>query len=49
MPNDKKEKRKELAAKLGEAVIRQAKQTKALNETSMLCNRLATQIEELEK
>ncbi len=49
MAKDKKEERKELAAKLGEAVIRQSKQTKALNETSALCNRLATQIEELEK
>ena len=42
-----KSKRKDLAAQLGEAVIRREKLAQQLNQESNLCNRLATEIEEL--
>ena len=42
-----KSKRKDLAAQLGEAVIRREKLTIQLNKESELCNRLATEIESL--
>ena len=45
----KEETRKEIAAQLGEAVFTQAKLTQQLKEQNQLCNKLATQIEELEK
>ncbi len=44
---NRKDKRKQLAAKLGEAVIVQAKLTKQLKEQNMLCNKLATKMEKL--
>ena len=40
-----KSKRKDLAAQLGEAVIRREKLAQQLNQESELCNRLATEIE----
>jgi hypothetical protein len=42
-----KDKRKDLAAQLGEAVIRREKLALQLNQESELCNRLATEIERL--
>ncbi len=42
-----KNKRKDLCAQLGEAVIRREKLTMRLNQESELCNRLATEIEGL--
>jgi hypothetical protein len=42
-----KNKRKDLAAQLGEAVIRREKLTQQLNQESELCNRLATEMEKL--
>lgn len=42
-----KNKRKDLAAQLGEAVIRREKLAQRLNQEAELCNRLATEIEEL--
>jgi len=40
-----KSKRKDLCARLGEAVIRREKLTRQLNQESELCNHLATEIE----
>ena len=42
-----KSNRKDLAAQLGEAVIRREKLAQQLNKESELCNRLATEIEKL--
>ncbi len=42
-----KSKRKDLAAQLGEAVIRREKLAQRLNRESELCNRLATEMEKL--
>lgn len=44
-----KDKRKDLAAQLGEAVIRREKLAQKLNQESELCNRLATEMENLPK
>lgn len=40
-------KRKELAAQLGEAVIVREKLAEQLNNQSLLCNQLATEMEKL--
>lgn len=40
-----KGKRKDIAAKLGEAVVRREKLAQELNKVSQLCNSLATELE----
>lgn len=39
--------RRDLEAQLGRAVMKQSKMTEELNKQSALCNRLATEIENL--
>lgn len=46
---NKRKRRKDLAAKLGEAVIEQAKLIKQLKEQNILCNKLAAKVEKLKK
>ena len=45
MTEKDKEKKKDLEAQLGRAVMAQATMTKALNRQNALCNQLATKIE----